>query len=203
MSKWWGVAFGVVGGLLGAGLLYLVTRPPRGEAIQLLPPPTPLPLWVHVSGAVLKPGVYQLPDGCRVQEAIQAAGGMSEEANPETVNLAAFIQDGERIWIPYQILPVETGGSPSQPSRAGGSDFPGSGVLPDPVGTPTGPLNVNTASQTDLEKLPGIGPVIAERIIAFRQVNGPFTRVEQLLDVPGIGPTKFEEIKDLISVSGP
>jgi competence protein ComEA len=70
----WAVAFGVVCGLLGAGLLYLVTRPPRGEVIGLLPPPTPPPLVVHVSGAVVNPGVYSLPSGSRLGDAVQAAG---------------------------------------------------------------------------------------------------------------------------------
>jgi competence protein ComEA len=203
MSKWWGVAFGVVGGLLGAGLLLLVTRPPRGEAIQLLPPPTPLPFSVHVSGAVVHPGVYSLPEGCRVHEAVQAAGGTLPEADPGPVNLAAFIQDGDRIWIPFKILPTETRVGPFLRSGSGVAGSPGDEETPPPVETPSWPVNVNTASQSDLESLPGIGPVIAQRIIDFRQENGPFTRIEELQNVSGIGPATYAKIKDLISVSGP
>ncbi|HEX9617646.1 MAG TPA: helix-hairpin-helix domain-containing protein [Anaerolineales bacterium] len=203
MSKWWGVAFGVVGGLLGAGLLLLVIRPPRGEAIHLLPPPTPLPLSVHVSGAVLHPGVYSLPDGCRVHEAVQAAGGLLPEADPGPVNLAAFVQDGERIWIPSKITPTETKEAAPLRLRAGETTSPGGEELPEPAESPSWPVNINTASQADLESLPGIGPVIAQRIITFRQENGPFTRIEELQDVSGIGPATYAKVKDLITVAGP
>jgi competence protein ComEA len=203
MSKLWGIAFGVVGGLLGAGLLYLVTRQPRGEAIQLLPPPTPLPLSVHVSGAVRRPGVYSLPEGCRINEAVQAAGGTLPEADPGPVNLAAFVQDGERIWIPFKDLPTETGEARVPPSGPAEEAPQRVGEHTAPVETPSWPININTASQSDLECLPGIGPIIAERIIAYRQENGPFTRIEELQDIDGIGPAKYEEVRDLISMSGP
>lgn len=203
MSKWWGVAFGIVGGLLGAGLLLLVIRPPRGEAIQLLPPPTPLPFSVHVDGAVLHPGVYSLPAGCRVHQAIQAAGGLAPEADVGLVNLAAFIQDGERIWVPSRIAPTEVEEAAPSPARSGEALSPGTGTGQAPAESPRWPLNINIASQADLESLPGIGPVIAQRIVAFRHEHGPFTRIEQLQDVSGIGPATYAKIKDLISVSGP
>jgi competence protein ComEA len=203
MSKWWGVAFGVIGGLLGAGLLYLVTRPVRGEAIQLLPLPTSMPLSVHVSGAVLHPGVYSLTEGCRVGQAVEAAGGALPEADPGPINLAAFVQDGERIWIPFKTLPTPTGEVSLPGTRSGEIGSPGGEQLLDPAEAPSGPVNINTASQADLESLPGIGPVIAGRIIAFRQENGPFTRIEEIQDVSGIGLATYEKIKELISVSGP
>ena len=90
----------MVAGLVGAGVLWLASSPPRGAPIQLLPPPTPLPILVHVSGAVNSPGVYTLDPGSRVQEAIQAAGEFRQDAISQTINLAAALQDGSQLWIP-------------------------------------------------------------------------------------------------------
>jgi competence protein ComEA len=203
MGKWWGVAFGIVGGLLGAGLLVLVTRPPRGESIQLLPPPTPPALAVHIAGAVLHPGVFSLPEGCRVHEAVQAAGGLLPEADTGTLNLAAFVQDGERIWVPSKITIQEPQPSDRPPLGDGERSAPSIPLLPEPTPSPDKPVNINTASQADLESLPGIGPVIAQRIIAFRQEHGPFTRIEDIQEVAGIGPATYEKVKDSITISGP
>ena len=102
MKEFWRVAFAVVCGLLGAGILWVASSPPRGEAITLSPPPSPEPILVHVAGAVAQPGLYRLPAESRVQDAVQAAGGTLPEAHTETLNLAAFIQDGARLHVPYQ-----------------------------------------------------------------------------------------------------
>jgi hypothetical protein len=100
MKTWWAIALTAVVSLLAVGVLFLVSRQPRGEGIRLVPPPSPQPLVVHVSGAVLNPGLYQLPPGSRVQDAIQAAGGLLPEADAVALNLAALIKDGQRVPVP-------------------------------------------------------------------------------------------------------
>jgi len=178
----------MVCGMLAAGvLLVLVNRPP-GKAVQLLPPPTPQPIVVHVTGAVSNPGVYSLPAGARVEAALLAAGGASADADLETLNLAAFLQDGEKICVPQQI---EDPADPETPEA--------SRPLPTESGL-DGLVNINTANQAEMESLPGIGPVLAEAILEYRQVHGPFKDTTAILDVPGIGPSVYEQIKDLITV---
>lgn len=187
MKPGWMAAISILVGLLAAGLLELASRPPRGTAIQLLPPPTPAPLKVHIAGAVQHPGVVELPPDSRVEDAIQAAGGLTETADITTLNLAAQVQDGEKITIPSQTatatgLPtsVQATSTPAEPTTA--------------------KININTATQQELETLPGIGPAIAARIIAYRQEHGPFQRIEQIMDVQGIGPATFDKIKTYIAV---
>jgi competence protein ComEA len=97
MNKWWIASFIVIGTLVGVGILFLVTQPPRGEPIKLLPAPTPAPLLVYVSGEVNQPGLYTLSPGSRINEAIQSAGGFTENADSSRINLAAIVQDGEQI----------------------------------------------------------------------------------------------------------
>jgi competence protein ComEA len=196
MKGWKAIAFGVLCGLLGAGLLLLVSGSPKGEEITLLPPPTPKPLQIHVSGAVENPGVYALPLDSRVLDAVMAAGGFTSDADQQVLNLASILQDGERVWVPYQ---TQAGGEPVE-------TLPSSRTAPialdDPTPSPPGdfPVNINTASQAELEKLPGIGPVTAQKIIEYRQTNGPFPSIEEIQKVSGIGPAKYEEIKDKITV---
>lgn len=174
---------GLFSGLLASGLLYLLVSQPRGEAVRLLPPPTLHPVSVHVVGAVQSPGVYQLPRGSIVQDALAAAGGPSDEANLAAINLAAGLSDSQQVYVPSvgeTPQAVEHSGSPSL--AAGDSR-----------------LNVNTATAPELERLPGIGPSLAQAIIEFREDNGPFQRTQDLLDVPGIGPGKLAQIEDLIT----
>ncbi|HLE52533.1 MAG TPA: ComEA family DNA-binding protein [Anaerolineales bacterium] len=195
MKNGWAMAFGVVCGLLGAGLLLLVTGQPQGAPVQLSPPPTAPPLVLHVTGAVARPGVYSLPDGSRVADAVQAAGGMLSDADAEPLNLAALVQDGERVWVPWK----QAARAPPQ-SVAGEDQAQGSNLTSPSPPEPIFPVNINTAPQDDLESLPGVGPVIAKRIIAYRQEHGPFTKIDDLQQVDGIGPTTFDKLKDLISV---
>jgi competence protein ComEA len=187
LKSWWVIAFSVVLTLLAAGTLLLVSRSPRGTAIQLSPPPTPAPLVVHVAGAVATPGVYQLPPGSRVQDAIAAAGGFLPEADRQVLNLAATLKDGQMVRAPLQ---SESSAAHStqveSPSGFGAASI----------------LNINTATAEELEALPKIGPVLAQRIIDYRQANGPFTSLEELLEVAGIGEEIFAAIKDLVSVDG-
>lgn len=186
----WAAAFLLLGGLLGAGLIYLASRPPQGEPIRLLPPPTPAPLVVHVTGRVARPGVYRLPPDSRVADALQAAGGSLADGNPQALNLAAPLADGSRVYVP----PLQNG--TSLPEKTGEADR-----MP-AVADIDGRVNINTATQAELESLPGIGPTLASRIIAYRQEHGAFTRLEDLQKVSGIGEGLFNKIKDLITIEG-
>ena len=186
-SRWgiaWPISLGILIGLVAAGLLLLIASPPRGEVIRLSPPPTALPLVVDVRGAVSQPGVYELPLGSRLQDALQAAGGALPGADLGGLNLAAPLDDGAAIRVPLQ------GEAQSPPSRSGSVTIPEA---------PGGLININTASQEELESLPGIGPVLAQQVIEYREANGPFPSIEAIENVPGIGPGIFQKIKDLIT----
>jgi competence protein ComEA len=199
MKHWWVLVFGVVVGVLSAGILYLASQPPRGNAIALLPPPTPIPIQVHVSGEVQNPGVYALPPGSRVEDAIEVAGGFSTEANTAQLNLAASLEDGSHLLVPAQ-PPIETLSS-TPPPTAKGEETPIKPVSPATSESDAQfPVNINTASQAELETLSGIGPATAQKIIAFREENGPFTSIEEIQKVSGIGPVTFENIKGFIVV---
>lgn len=175
---------GILFGLFVAALVWVVARNPTGEAVRLRPAPTEIPLVVHVTGAVPRPGVYALPKGTRVQDAISAAGGFLADAEKEGINLARLLDDGEQLEIPYM-----EGFSP---------------VIPTPVEeivtSTTDLININTASSIELESLPGIGPKTAQKIIEYREQNGPFISTEDIVNVSGIGPVTYERIKDLITV---
>jgi competence protein ComEA len=191
------IAFGLICGLLAAGLILLVARQPSGEPVALSPPPSPAPLVVYVNGAVAQPGVYTLPVGSRVQDAIQAAGGFLEEAEPGSLNLAAILEDGSQITVlTWQPTPSPTA-EPTAVTRHESVELPTPSRSPTPDGYQ---ININTASQQELESLPLIGPVLARQIIDYRTDHGPFKKIEDVLDVPGIGPKTFEVIKDLIKV---
>jgi competence protein ComEA len=183
MNKiWWVASFIIVGVLLGAGVLILVTRPPRGSPITLLPAPTLAPITVYVSGNVNQSGIYSLPPGSRINDAILAAGGFADNTNTSEINLAQILTDGEQINVPGLISPAATG-------IAGGQvDLVGSVV------------NINTASLALLDTLPNIGPKTAQDILDYRVANGPFDTIEEIMEVPGIGQGKFDAMKDLITI---
>ena len=179
---------GVLFGLFIAVLVWVVARNPSGQAVTLRPVPTEKPIVVQVSGAVPRPGVYALAQGSRVQDAISAAGGFLAEAEKTGINLARALEDGEQLDIPY----VE-GSSPviiDVPTEVVVGTAPSSTEL----------ININTASATELDTLPGIGPTTAQKIIDYRQLNGPFLAKEDIVNVSGIGPGTYERIKDLITV---
>jgi competence protein ComEA len=181
------VTFGVICGLIGAGIVFLASRPPRGSAILLSPPPTPRLWLVQVSGAVAYPGVYELPTGSRVRDAVQAAGGLTAEANASAINLAAPLEDGQNIVIQAS---TSLDSSPAQRGNPLSLTIePASAQL----------ININTAALEELDELPDIGPVIAQRIVDYRTANGPFLTVEEIMKVPGIGQVTFDKIKDLIT----
>ncbi len=154
---------------------------------------------VHVAGAVGTPGVVELPGSSRVVDAVHAAGGLRADADPDRVNLAAPVADGHRVVIPVigQPSPSELV-APDAPAGTGGSG------PPDPAdpsnGAPGGLIDLNTADAAALDELPGVGPSTAAAIIAHREKEGPFTSVDALLDVRGIGEAKLEALRDLVTV---
>ncbi|RJP54497.1 MAG: ComEA family DNA-binding protein [Anaerolineaceae bacterium] len=170
---------GVLIGLVLGGLLWIVARSPRGNSVALLPPPTPAPLVVDVAGAVPRPGVYELPGGSRVNDAIEAAGGFLAEADKSTINLAAPLEDGQRLEIPF-LAGVESVGATRVEEVA------------------LELIDINTADVDTLITLPGIGPTLAQRIIDYRETYGDFYYIEDIMNVPGIGFDTFENIMDLI-----
>ncbi len=190
MKNFWGIAFGVVFGFLGVGLLLLLTGKPRGEAVQLLPPPTPAPVMVHVAGAVSEPGMYSLPHGARVKDAVDLAGGLAEGADSNLINLAKPINDGMQIWVPSVNVDQIEGNEAEINQKAQNQS------------QPTRQININTASQVELESLSGIGPVIAGAIIQYRQEHGAFNKISEIINVSGIGPVVFEKIKPFITTGG-
>ncbi|MGY1681112.1 ComEA family DNA-binding protein [Geodermatophilus sp. SYSU D01176] len=137
---------------------------------------------VSVVGSVARPGLVTLPEGARVADAVAAAGGLLPDADPASVNLAAVVSDGQQVAV-------------GLPGAAAGGATGGAAT-----GSGPGPVDLNTATAADLDALPGIGPVLAARIVEHRERNGPFRSVEQLDDVPGIGPTTYAELAELVTV---
>ena len=160
---------------------------------------------VHVAGAVSTPGVVELPASSRVVDAVHAAGGLRADADPDRVNLAAPLSDGHRVVIPVvgQPAPTElvapTAGSGSSGGGTTGTGSTGSGSTAGPGG---GAIDLNSADADLLDELPGVGPSTAAAIIAHREKEGPFTSVDGLLDVRGIGEAKLEALRDLVTVGG-
>jgi competence protein ComEA len=147
-----------------------------------LPEPTPAPIRVHVSGAVRQPDVYELPAGCIVKDALEAAGGPADDADLDGINLAVELRDQQQVYVPRQGEAV-----PMAPAPVGG-------------GAVSGPVNINTATAAELETLPGIGPKTADAIVEYREANGSFETIEDIMDVPGIGEGTFEKIRGGITV---
>lgn len=197
LSRWIlaGVSLALTLAIIGGGYALLSQETP-GTTVQILPPDptttalpsqTPAPLEVYVVGAVQNPEArLSLSPGSRVEDAIEAAGGPLETANLAAVNLAQSLQDGDMIFVPS----VED----TDATESATQDI----ITP----TPNAPriVNVNTATQDELETLPGIGASRAQDIIAFRQANGPFQTVDDLDLVPGIGPATIDGFRDRVTV---
>ncbi|CAM8627865.1 ComEA DNA uptake protein and related DNA-binding proteins [Candidatus Planktophila dulcis] len=160
----------------------------RGSSQEVIAAPAPLEmesisqqtLMVDVAGAVMNPGVYSLPLNARVFEAIKAAGGLKKGADTSDINQARILRDGEQIYV----YPTTTS----------------SGGVARPAMRKNGPVMINRATVKDFESLDGIGPVLANRIVSYRKINGPFAAVEDLLKVPGIGQSKFAQFKEKLRV---
>jgi competence protein ComEA len=149
-------------------------------------------LVVHVAGAVVSPGVQRLPPGSRVIDAVEAAGGAQPDADLPRVNLAAPLVDGQQVYIPRpgeqppEVTGVAAGGAPGATGAVGSA----AGGL----------VNLNSATAEQLDTLPGVGPTTAAAIIAHRDQHGPFTAVDQLIDVRGIGEAKLAQLRDLVTI---
>ena len=150
----------------------------------------PKTVTVDVAGAVASPGVYELPEGSRVIAAVEAAGGVAEDAETAPVNLARVLVDGEQVYIPTS----DEAAAPVQPLQAQASTQTSAQSTPALV-------DINTASAAELETLPGIGPSTAQKIIADREKNGPFSSKEDLKRVSGIGDKKYAALADAITAS--
>jgi competence protein ComEA len=144
---------------------------------------------IHISGAVKNPGVYKLKSIDRVVDAVKIAGGITERANPDAINLAALLKDGQKIIIPYKISNQVTVESDKNIEEVYSSSS-----------SPSDQININTADDNTLQSLPGIGPVLSKKIMDYRNQNGLFEVIDDIKDVSGIGEKKFEGIKDLICV---
>lgn len=140
------------------------------------------PVVVHVGGAVISPGVYELPSGSRVQDGVDAAGGFASDADVDSVNRARVLSDGEQVVIGRKA--VEGAGSPDAAEPPAGD----------------GKVNVNTADVEELDELKGVGPATAQAIVDYREENGPFSSAEDLLEVPGIGESKLEGMRDQVGL---
>lgn len=182
----------IVGGIIG-----YFTPHPRGRPITVITPeptatptptPTPAPLRVYVTGAVQVPDVYYLPVGSLVKDAIYAAGGPAPDADLERINLAQELLDQQQVCVPRQgaelPVPVISEGVPVQT----------------PSAAPQARVNINIATVENLQQLPRVGPVLAQRIVAYREMYGPFKSIEDLMKVSGIGEAIFAAIRDYITV---
>ena len=156
-------------------------------------PATSAPPWlVHVVGAVAHPGVVSVPAGARVIDAIQAAGGFTQDADPANLNLAAMLVDGCQIVIGTRDQPQgELRQGANGDAQAGGTSSSGG------AGTT---INLNQATEAELDTLPGVGPVTAQAILTWREKNGPFTAITQLQEVDGIGPKTYAQIEPYVSI---
>ena len=185
----------LAGGLTVSALLWFgvsgsetatVSTDPGTAATPAAVPTGGAKIVVHVTGAVRRPGLVELAEGGRVSDAIAEAGGFALGADASALNLARLVADGEQLLVPL------VGNDASH--AAGDADAGPAAVRPD------GRIDLNRATAADLEQLPGIGPVLAERIISWRDQNGPFTAPGQLREVPGIGERTFQNLVDLVAV---
>jgi competence protein ComEA len=186
-----GVAIAVGGFVALMGVIRAPSQPPIEVRASAPLPTATVVVYVHLDGAVQKPGVYALGGGARVFEAIEAAGGSTEAAELRELNLAARVADGQKLVIPLKSQPGET----TEPQAPTSSGIAGSA----PANADSARININTATQRMLETLPGIGPVTAGRIIEYRQANGSFTRIEQLRDARLVNAPTFERIRSLVA----
>ena len=197
-------AFLVGAGMMLVGLtLFKQTQPapiiisPPEPTPTAVPTETPGPMQVFVNGAVVQEAIYTLPAGSLAQDAIEAAGGFADDANVTVVNLAQPMFNGAQVYVPFN---VENNATPTAviltESEAVNSTGKQTSLSAE------GMVNINSADATQLETLPGIGASTAEKIIAFRDENGRFATIEDIMNVPGIGEGKFDQLQELITVDG-
>ena len=196
-----GVGATVVLVLVGFAIAVLVSSLGSHGSTEIVSSATPSPghsagpskqsgatLYVHILGAVARPGLYVLSDGDRAIDAVAAAGGFTATADQSQLNLARVIVDGEQLYVPsIGEAPAAAAGGASGANGAGG-------------GGVAGKVNINTADEATLETLPRVGPAMAKRIIDWRAANGRFTAIEDLMSVSGVGEKTFEQLKDMVTL---
>jgi competence protein ComEA len=156
---------------------------PRASPVAMKAVPAPArQVLVHVVGAVRKPGLYRLADGSRIDDAIRMAGGAKPKADLELINLAAPVADGQQVIVPAR----------GRGATVGSSSAPGT--------SPRDPVHLNTATLEELDTLPGVGPVTAQKILDYRNEHGAFKSVDELDAVPGIGPARLAELKKVVDL---
>jgi len=184
------IAAGCLALLLFFGSKLLARPQPSAGLAPSVAPPTetaaaPALVVVDVVGAVRLPGLYKLEQGARIADAVARAGGATRKADLALINLAAPLADGEQVVVPKR----GAAASSAAPSATGG-----------PAGVAaSGPVHLSTATLEELDSLPGVGPVTAQKILDYRQKHGAFTSVDELDAVPGIGPARMEQLKDLVA----
>jgi competence protein ComEA len=180
-----GVVVALVLLVLGGRMLHRPARPAVAPPVRVSAPArtvTSAQLYVNVVGAVRRPGLYRLPDGARVADALARAGGVTQRAQVELVNLAARVADGEQVVVPRR----GAGGAAPVPAGSG-------------TAAASGPVHLNSATIEQLDALPGVGPVTAQKIVDYRQEHGGFKSVDDLDAVPGIGPARLENLRGLVA----
>jgi competence protein ComEA len=158
-------------------------EPVVAELEPVVSPPARPELVVHVVGEVRRPGLYRLRDGARIADAVRRAGGATRDADLAGVNLAAPLVDGIQILVPSR-------------TKSGAA---GTGEAPSGDGAVGGTVSLSSATVEELDELPGVGPITAQKIIDYRAEHGPFASVDDLDAVPGIGPTRIEQLRDLVT----
>jgi competence protein ComEA len=210
--------FGVLLSAIAAISMWLLVRPsaplvesvvPHASGVGIVAPlstlPTPLTVRIHVAGAVVHPGVYSVSSSSRVVDAVTAAGGATSRADLERINLAQTIIDTEQVFVPFRTSRATkvTVAPRLRPSRTtvpvSVPTIPGAIPSATTSGT-TSLINLNSATSAQLDTLPGVGPSTAKAIISYRSRKGPFGKVEDLLNVPGIGPAKVAALRDQVTV---
>ncbi len=178
-NKFFYIASGILFGFALTALILIISAPPKPEKIKILPTYTPQSIAIHISGEVVNPDLYFVQPGTRVADLIEIAGGLSQDAKLENINLATQLQDGQKITIPSitHNITLETVTEIIENKR----------------------ININLCSIQELESLPGIGQNKAQAIIDYRNISGEFLTIEDIKLVPGVGESIFESIKDLIS----
>lgn len=190
MKRWQLLLYLLLAGAILAGIATLLLYRTPATTLTIIPPPptatpapsvTPGPVRVYVTGAVANPGnTYTLPPNSRVEDAVKLAGGLTLNADIQTVNMAALLHDGDQVNV--SVVKV---------ARSGSSDP----VLP----TASGLIAINSASAKDLERLPGVGAVMAQRIIDYRNKNGPFKSMADIDKIPGVGESRLKEWATMIT----
>ena len=204
---------GVLTTVVATAGIWLLVRPsaplvesvvPHASGVGIVAPlstlPTPLTVRIHVAGAVIHPGVYTVPSSSRVVDVVKAAGGATSRADLERINLAQTIVDTEQVFVPFRSSRTTkvTVAPRLRPSR---TTVPASVPITGVPSTSVTPLvNLNSATSVQLDTLPGVGPSTAKAIISYRNRKGPFSKVEDLLNVPGIGPSKLAALRDQVTL---